>query len=333
MPSYREKKWQAAIDLVMPVLRLGSPTYLADIRTAAVANGIAEAVAGRDTPALFDWLVSITELQGISDYAATVFGDRYGRACWDDFIGSSMAGRHCPRLRSYWHFHGCNFRKAAGTCAEPEHLHACPVARLPSRNGRLAQNAASLFLFMRDICDGDFVGWIDERLARADIRQPPPIIRASTLREAMLGPLRNVYGVSDKVLSMALAELLLGADPHRTLWVEAGAGMIAVDSLVHNFFHRTGILRRLGCEHAYGPACYGAGGCCGVVEALAARIDARTYDRSYPAYFPRWLQTAIWSFCAQGGYDICNGNKIDDRHRCRDRQCPLYERCDRIPLK
>jgi hypothetical protein len=32
--------------------------------------------------------------------------------------------------------------------------------------------------------------------------------------------------------------------------------MIAVDTLVHNFLHRTGILHRLDASHAYGPACY-----------------------------------------------------------------------------
>jgi hypothetical protein len=35
-------------------------------------------------------------------------------------------------------------------------------------HGRLNQLAYSLFLFIRDVADGDFVGWIDRRLADAD---------------------------------------------------------------------------------------------------------------------------------------------------------------------
>ena len=37
-------------------------------------------------------------------------------------------------------------------------------------------------------------------------------------REAIIGPLRNVYGVSDKVLAMALSSLLLSAGRRRPLW-------------------------------------------------------------------------------------------------------------------
>jgi hypothetical protein len=35
-------------------------------------------------------------------------------------------------------------------------------------------------------------------------------------------------------------------DPRRLLWIEAAVVMIAVDTLVHNFLHRTGILAQGG---------------------------------------------------------------------------------------
>ena len=35
--------------------------------------------------------------------------------------------------------------------------------------------------------------------------------------------------------------------------------LVAVDTLVHNFLHRTGILRRLCADHPYGDRCYRAG--------------------------------------------------------------------------
>ena len=38
------------------------------------------------------------------------------------------------------------------------------------------------------------------------------------MREALLDPLRNVYGVSDKVLSMALSILLMAAPKSKKHW-------------------------------------------------------------------------------------------------------------------
>jgi hypothetical protein len=105
--------------------------------------------------------------------------------------------------------------------------------------------------------------------------------------------------------------------------------MIAVDTLVHNFLHRTGILRRLDAKHAYGPACYRPGGCAEVIEAVALKIDARRLNRAFPKTFPRFVQNAIWRYCSQQCLNICNGNQIDDRARCENRDCDLYSICDR----
>ena len=83
-----------------------------------------------------------------------------------------------------------------------DHIDACPLPRHPLRNGRLNQMAYSLFLFMRDVADDDFVGWIDRQLGAVDSQAPD---RLGALREAIIGPLRNVYGVADKVLAMAMS--------------------------------------------------------------------------------------------------------------------------------
>jgi hypothetical protein len=92
------------------------------------------------------------------------------------------------------------------------------------------------------------------------------------LREALIGPLREVYGVSDKVLTMTLSGILLAAPEDRPLWVEVGASMIAIDTLVHNFLVRTGILARFAAGHAYGMACYRPGGCASIIEAVSGQI-------------------------------------------------------------
>lgn len=108
--------------------------------------------------------------------------------------------------------------------------------------------------------------------------------------------------------------------------------MIAVDTLVHNFPHRTGVLRSFEAEHGYGQACYGLGGCAEIIENLAHRIDARAFNPRFPAVFPRFVQQSIWRFCAVGERNICNGVRIDDRQVCRNRWCPAGSSCGRMAL-
>jgi hypothetical protein len=86
---------------------------------------------------------------------------RHGQATWDDIARNLTRAPPCPKLKSYWHFYGCRYHKGSGTCAEPEHLADCPLPAHHLRNGRLNQTAHSLFLFIRDIVNGDLVGWID----------------------------------------------------------------------------------------------------------------------------------------------------------------------------
>ncbi|KLK94143.1 hypothetical protein AA309_05410 [Microvirga vignae] len=132
---------------------------------------------------------------------------------------------------------------------------------------------------------------------------------------------------------MALADLLLGADPARGRWVTTGSHMIAVDTLVHNFMHRTGVLRRLNADHAYGEGCYAPRGCSAIIRGLARHIDAREFNSDFPACFPRFIQFALWHFCAESGLNICNGTRINDAMRCQNRYCPWFDGCERICLK
>src|SRR5437764_1282874 len=69
-----------------------------------------------------------------------------------------------------------------------------------------------------------------------------------------------------------------------------------------------------------------------IIESVAPRIDASQFNRRFPRTFPRFVQRAIWQYCSQQGRDICNGNQIDDRKRCANRECSLYSICDRKTL-
>jgi len=309
----------------------GSGSFVDDIRLELRHGGILDAVDRHDTQALFGWLMIGLSFQGISDAVADGYMARHGNVSWGD-VARGLAGRpSCPKLNSHWQFYGCQYHKGTRTCAEPNHIESCPLPTHRLRNGRLNQAAYSLFLFIRDIAQGDLVRWIDDQLAQAARQRTGD--RTAAMRNALLTPLSNVFGISDKVLSMALSSILLGARAPSSRWSEVGASMIAIDTLVHNFLHRTGILDRLAAKHPYGPACYQPDGCEAVLRLIAGDIDARQFNRKFPQAFPRFVQHAVWRYCAGSAFDECNGNSVDDSDRCANDYCRLFRQCDRLALK
>ena len=159
--TYSGPAWDNAVRLIGRVCRIAAPRRLrndtADSRDHA---GLRRAVADHDSPALFDWMVGIIAYQGIADRIASGWMNRNGRMSWE-FVEKGLNSRNrCPKLASYWTYHGCQYRKAAQTCANPDKFSTCVIPALPARNGRLAQSAIALFLFIRDICGGDLVGLV-----------------------------------------------------------------------------------------------------------------------------------------------------------------------------
>ena len=309
----------------------GDRSLIEETRLNLARTGVIAAVRRHNTPVIFDWLIEALSYQGVSDSIAFGYMERHGRLRWHEIAEALAHQPSCPKLGCYWGFEGCGYRKTPGLCAEREHQPTCPLPRHDLRNGRLNQTAYSLFLFLRDVAAGDFVGWIDDRLGGVEAN--PARDRPARLRQALLEPLACVYGISNKVLAMALSDLLLAGDVKRPLWIEAGGFMIAVDTLVHNFLHRSGILAEFGADHLYGPRCYAPGGCAAIIERIAGKIDARRFNPAIPENFPRFVQYAIWRFCAKGGLNRCNGNRIDDRGRCEQTDCPVFRGCARVPLK
>ena len=241
-----QNNWQHFLRTGESAFALAPPPFVDRLRVSMASEGISVAVRSHDTGPIFDWIMGLVPLQGISDGIALHYSEQHGRA----------------------------------------------------------------------------------RLAQADPGIDHPD-RGPLLRAAVLHPLCEIHGIGPKLWAMILADLLLGADSNRERWVTAGTWMIAIDSLVHNFLHRTGTLTRFGAEHPLGPGCTAPGGCRDLIEGLARRIDARTYNPDFPATFPRFVQAALWSFCAEGGWGICNGNRIDDSLGCYQLACPNFEFCDR----
>jgi hypothetical protein len=328
-----------AVRLVSRICHVaGAPSLIDDTKANLGQHGVITAVHRHDTsatPVIFNFLVDLLKYQGVADSIANDYVKGHNQVRWSDVANELAKGPTCTKLSSFGAFKGCHYRKGPKgeqhSCANPKHLNSCPLPRHDLRIGKLNQNAYSLFLFMRDVAHDDVVGWLDRRLDGVD--PDPASDRSARLREALLEPLEHVYGVGKKVLSMALSDLLLAADAQRSKWIEAGSAMIAIDTLVHNFLHRTGILQDFGAEHSYGTDCYAANGCRTIIEFIADKINAQCVNSAFPANFPRFVQHAIWRFCAESGLNRCNGKKIDDSKPCEQTDCPVFQCCARVPLK
>jgi len=321
-----------ATDLIRRICRVSEQqNFVEEIRTSFQEAGLLQAVQRHDNDVIFTWLAEAISYQGISDTVAARFIEEHGTVEASDIDGGLDEPNGCPKLTSYWQFERCGYRKTLRTCNQSRLLRRCPLPKHDLRNGGLNIAAYSLFLFLRDVTGGDFVAWLDKRLAQAD--RPGAQDRSERLIDAVVNPLLHVHGLSHKVLHMTLASLLLAGDPARERWRAAGEGMIAIDTLVHNFLWRSGVLARLDANHPYGPRCYRAGGCADIIRAVSRKIDAREFNPSFPRSFPRFVQRAVWKFGAGTGLNQCNGNRIrDDRKPCPLRDCVLFIQCDRIAL-
>ena len=276
-----EKGFDHALPLINAVCRLAGPfNFVEEGRIALQRQGVLGAVRRHDTPALFNWLMTTLSFQGIADRVAREYMREHGNISWADINRELKRKPDCPKLNGFWCFDGCRYEKWSGSCSEPTHIGGCPLPTHPLRNGRLNQTAYSLFLFLRDVVGGDLVQWIDDQVANSWTTESLDLLAAS--REALISPFRGVYGISDKVISMALSSLLLAAGRRRLHWIDVGASFVVVDSLVHNFLHRTGILAKCNADHAYGAGCYKPGACAELIARLATSIDASTFNQEFP---------------------------------------------------
>ena len=297
------------------------------LRTSRSSAKLRKAIRSHDDKVIFSWLMRTFSYQGLSDRAVEQYIEENGNA---DYTGieASLSDGDCEKLEGFWKFQRCGYEKTKHTCSCRSKIVTCPLPKLPLRNGRLNQLAYSLFFFLRDIANGDLVTFLDQIIET--------LPNQATTREVHLSlvpPWRSIFGISDKVITMALATLLMSASLAKPKWRTAGSALIVVDTLVHNFLQRTGIDGLLGTQHLYGPKCYQAGGCFDIIGAIAEHVDARRFNSDFPAYFPRFVQFAVWKYCSQSHWNICNGNQIDDKARCSNGSCYLCDDCKRHVLK
>ena len=106
----------------------------------AEAEGIPAAIRRHDTATLFDWLIAALSYQGISDQVAAEYMERHGRTQWADIDVKVAANPTCPKLASYWHFHGCRYDKLSRTLTHGVEDGNClcfSESKAPHRGGAL----------------------------------------------------------------------------------------------------------------------------------------------------------------------------------------------------
>jgi hypothetical protein len=323
--------FQYAVSLIETVAWLaGRPDYLDDLAATVDRLKLLERSGRSKSANLYEWFVAMANYQGISDAVAESYIADHEKPRWRSIARGVKTGA-CSRLQSYWHFHGCGYQKIHQHCANADDFAGCPLPRHDFRNGNLNQLSYSLYLFIRDVAGGDLVGWIDQKLAEAS-ESSDRASRVDKMAGAIGEPLSGVHSLSNKVIGMILSDLLIVGGRRNPHWGEAGGSFVAIDTLVHNFLVRTGILMRARANHPYGPQCYGDAGCATVLKAVCQVIDARQFNSAFPRFFPRYVQRAIWAYCAADEHAICNGRTIRDDARCKNRDCRIFDWCDRVSL-
>jgi hypothetical protein len=114
----------------------GSSTLIDNIRADLRADKVQAAMRNHDTAVVFDWLMAALSYQGISDQVAYDYMERHGRAEWHDIDQKLGHGVSCPKLKSYWHFHGCRYDKVSPRpVPSPSTLAAAPCRAMTYGTG------------------------------------------------------------------------------------------------------------------------------------------------------------------------------------------------------
>jgi hypothetical protein len=287
------------------------------------------------TKLLFEPLMVALSFQGIGDDIVLGYMEEHGMITYFQIarrLGKHRRefGRLCYKLKSFDSFKGCGYQKGRVRCKNSIMLKRCPVRTHDMLKGVLNVKAYSFFFYIRDVCQGDMINHFDKIIGK-HFKGSIGDSEALLARSELVSDFTRVFGIGEKLANMTLS-FLMCANPDNPTWIRVGQAMVAVDSLVHNFLHRTGILRFYELEHNYGPAC--SNRCAYILDILIRKIDAREFNPAYPEYFPRFVQYSIWRFCSLAAHDICNGVKINDSQPCRRKDiCPVFRLCDRITLK
>lgn len=245
---------------------------------------------------LYQYLVEALLLSGGGDQSNQGYYAKQSHKPSFNRIKRAVKAAQCPKLATFETFQGCGYPKGPNRCNEPAFVKTCPLPKFDMKRGALNHMAFSLNFFLRDVAGGDFYTFTRQHFGT----DGPADGTINGGLDGFIGQITTIANVGPKLAHLALSGLFLTAYPGWD-YRRVGEQMIAVDSLVHNFLHRTGILAGYGSNHQYGPRCHTENGCLGVIRDLATRIDCREFNPTLPAHFPRFVQYHLWAYCGQAG--------------------------------
>jgi hypothetical protein len=88
----------------------GSSTFLEGTGSIEDQNSLKSVIQQHDTPKLFQWLMHAFSFQGIADEIASSYIERHGLPSWFE-IEACLEMALCSKLKSYWTFSDCGYRK------------------------------------------------------------------------------------------------------------------------------------------------------------------------------------------------------------------------------
>ena len=179
-------------------------------------------------------------------------------------VKGALQAAQCPKLATFEAFTGCGYQKTKPSCRKPAFLSSCPLPAFDLKLGSLNQMAFSLYFFLRYVAGGDFYTLATQHFGQGQLTDG----EISNRLQGFIEKVTTIANVGPKLAYMALSGLFL-TRYHGWDYRRVGLHMIAVDSLVHNFLHRTGIPGFYQLDHAYEPRCHTEKGCLGVIQDLA----------------------------------------------------------------
>ena len=201
-------------------------------------------------------------------------------------------------------------------CRAAAHWRLSPAGH-DRRNGHLNQAAYSLFLFIRDLADHDLIGWINASW------RPPTVPLARTGCLQWRRPDRAAAGgigcLGQGPRHGPVQPAARRSEEHG-LWIEVGGSMIAIDTLVHDFLHPTGVSRSVQGEAPVRVGLLSTRPLLGYHSIVAEHIDARQFNPAFPQLFPGSSSTRFGSSSA-GRPDVCTGDRINVARRCSNMDC------------
>jgi hypothetical protein len=283
---------------------------------------IKDALDGKNAK-LFKFLIGAFKYVGGSDDIADTVWEQMNPKPTYYGIKRELESAKCPKLQSFSDFHGCGYSKNNQSCNEPQSFNKCPLPQYNMRNGKLNQMVFSVYLFLRDRCNEDFPGFVKEILGSPRQVEKLNEDELKAAIETLVGEMAQIFNVGRKLTNMTLSGLLYARNGNWN-YSRVYPHMVAVDTLVHEFLHRTGTLKLFGREHKYGEACHSPEGCVGVINDISRQIDCTRYSGEYPEYYPRMVQACIWKFCT----DSCNRNEC--KYDKLDNLCEFFDWCEHL---